>query len=208
MVGKSSRAVGLVAGRALPLEPAPVVCDRAEADTNSDKVSPLPVGRLKERREFLAAARAASAAAPGFVLQARKRSARDGERLSQKIGGSAASAPRVGFTASKKVGNAVARNRAKRRLRALADELAPLHGRPGWDYVLIARAEETATRSFAQMREELIRAFRRVHDPKARSGGGHRGKGDGKGKSKGKGVAKGSARGDGPGAADSARKVT
>lgn len=123
-----------------------------------------PVGRLKERRDFLAAAKSRSLATPGFVLQARHRHARDHERLCAQLGSLGAEAPRIGFTASKKVGNAVARNRAKRRLRAIAAEIARLHGRCGWDYVLIARAETTATRCFAQMREEMARAFQRVHD--------------------------------------------
>ena len=46
---------------------------------------------------------------------------------------------RVGFTATRKVGGAVVRNRAKRRLREVARHLLPLHGRPGVDYVLVAR---------------------------------------------------------------------
>jgi ribonuclease P protein component len=70
---------------------------------------------------------------------------------------------RVGFTCSKKVGNAVARNRAKRRLREVARFVLPLHGRPGWDYVLVGRAEVTATRDFRQMQADLIRALAAVH---------------------------------------------
>lgn len=122
------------------------------------------VGRLKKRREFLAAAKARSAATPGFVLQARRRSARDAELLTEKLGPAAAARPRFGFTASKKVGNAVARNRAKRRLRALAGDLGPTLARPGWDYVLIARARETAARPFEALRDDLASAFRRAHD--------------------------------------------
>jgi ribonuclease P protein component len=59
---------------------------------------------------------------------------------------------RVGFTCSKKVGNAVARNRAKRRLREIARLVLPLEGRPGWDYVLVGRKDETASRDFARCR--------------------------------------------------------
>ena len=70
---------------------------------------------------------------------------------------------RVGFTCSKKLGNAVARNRAKRRLRELARILLPGHGRPGWDYVLVGRPAETANRNFALLLEDLVRALDRIH---------------------------------------------
>ncbi len=85
------------------------------------------IPRLKIRREFLFVAQGASVARPGVVVQARPSNAASG-------------APRAGFTASRKVGNAVVRNRCKRRLRAAAQALLPLYGRPGWDYVFIARA--------------------------------------------------------------------
>lgn len=70
---------------------------------------------------------------------------------------------RVGFTCSKKVGNAVARNRAKRRLRALAAQVLPSRGRAGWDYVLIGRPELTATHPFEAMLTDLAQALDRVH---------------------------------------------
>lgn len=87
---------------------------------------------------------------PAFVLQARARG--DGD-----------AAARVGYTCSKKVGNAVARNRAKRRLRAAAAEILPGSARPGWDYVLIGRAETTASRPFAALLDDLSSAVSRVH---------------------------------------------
>lgn len=122
--------------------------------------------RLKKRRDFLAAARARKWSTPGFVLQARRRRPEELEAEDQPP------SPRVGFTASKKVGNAVARNRAKRRLRALADEILARHGRPGWDYVLIARADATATLSFARLRADLAQAVERVHSDRPNKGGG------------------------------------
>ena len=70
---------------------------------------------------------------------------------------------RVGFTCSKKVGNAVARNRAKRRLREIARLVLPEHGHDGYDYVLVGRRDVTATRDFAEMLEDLERALRKAH---------------------------------------------
>lgn len=75
---------------------------------------------------------------------------------------------RLGLTASKKVGGAVVRNRAKRRLRALAWDVMARQGRSGWDYVLVARAGETIRRSFATMTAELEAALERAHDGRGR----------------------------------------
>jgi ribonuclease P protein component len=87
---------------------------------------------------------------PGLVLQAAPRPPRaEGRDM------------RVGFTASRKVGNAVVRNRAKRRLRAAASQLLTAHGNPQTDYVLIARAT-TAGRTYAALLDDLKSALRRV----------------------------------------------
>jgi len=111
---------------------------------------PVSAATLKKRTEFLAAARGAKAATPGLVLQARKRPEAE------------AGPYRTGFTATRKIGGAVARNRAKRRLRAVAAELMPECGRMGYDYVLIGRAD-TANRKYDALREDLKRALNRVH---------------------------------------------
>ncbi len=114
------------------------------------------VETLRQRADFLRAARARRVHTPGFVLQARKRRPEEADP----------GLVRVGFTCSKKVGNAVKRNRAKRRLRALARAVLPRHGRPGWDYVLIGRAGETSTRPYMEMEADLRRALKKLHEPR------------------------------------------
>jgi ribonuclease P protein component len=69
---------------------------------------------------------------------------------------------RVGVTASRKVGGAVERNRAKRRLRAAARAVLPLSGVAGNDYVLVAR-RDTLTKAFDGLVSDLVRAVRAVH---------------------------------------------
>lgn len=106
---------------------------------------------LKKRADFIRASGARRFGTPGIHLQARKR--REGE----------AAGIRVGYTCSKKVGNAVARNRAKRRLREAARQVLPASGRDGWDYVLVGRKEVTATLPFDVLVADLRRALEKVH---------------------------------------------
>lgn len=105
---------------------------------------------LRKRADYLKAASARRQGTNGFLLQARDRSDADATF-------------RVGFTASKKIGNAVMRNRAKRRLRALAREVLAPEARPGWDYVLVARPDATVSRPYADLRADLVEALRSVH---------------------------------------------
>ena len=80
---------------------------------------------------------------------------------------------RVGFTASKKIGNAVTRNRAKRRLRAAASQLLPLLGRGGHDYVLVARGTAVA-RPFPALLSDITTALNAAHRKlDAKAGEGH-----------------------------------
>ncbi len=85
---------------------------------------------------------------PGFVLLVRKRD--DGDP-----------AIRLGITVTKKVGNAVVRNRMKRRFRALGRELLPAHGVPGADHILIGRSGGIE-RDYAALREEFGLALRKL----------------------------------------------
>ncbi len=133
----------------------------AAADRNADKVMPdraasgVLVGRfqvLRKRADFLRAASARRQGMPGFLLQARRRKPDE-----------PAEGVRVGYTCSKKLGNAVIRNRAKRRLRALAREVMPGMAQNGWDYVLVGRPGATVERGFADLRADLRAALARVH---------------------------------------------
>ncbi|MFV0473367.1 MAG: ribonuclease P protein component [Pikeienuella sp.] len=133
--------------------------ERHESGLAPGGVVPIRPERIRKRRDFLAAARARRWSAPGFLLQGRQR--REGEPA-------APGAVRVGFTCSKKVGDAVRRNRAKRRLRAIADALLPQGGRPGWDYVLIGKADVTASRDFNDLLSDLELSLQRIHEPKPR----------------------------------------
>lgn len=105
--------------------------------------------KLVRRGDYLRVAGARNAAArPGLVLQARPSPA--GE-----------TALRVGFTASKKVGGAVVRNRARRRLKEAARIVMPSTALPGYDYVLIARGE-TPNRRWEDLLQDLQGALRRL----------------------------------------------
>ena len=113
--------------------------------------------RLKRRADFLRLSRRGrKKVTPGFVLQANR-------TPTDAAAGREGPAMRVGFTVSRKVGKAVARNRAKRRLRAIAREALARHGRPGYDYVLIGR-RNTASRPYGDLAADLESALSRLHE--------------------------------------------
>jgi ribonuclease P protein component len=112
------------------------------------------IGRLKTRAEFLHVRGGARHAVPSLVLQARRRDGNDEDRH----------LARFGFTATKGLGGAVVRNRARRRLKEAVRLTAPDHAVEGYDYVLIAR-EGTVQRRFADLIKDLERALIKVHEP-------------------------------------------
>ena len=116
--------------------------------------------RLRHRADFLAAATGAKAPASGFVLQARKRH-EDGPKEGATEGPEE-SPVRVGFTCSKKVGNAVERNRVRRRLKEVVRLSQAARMKPGHDYVLIGRRKALEL-PFDRMIEDFDRALRRIH---------------------------------------------
>ena len=115
------------------------------------RASPCDIKILKKRREFLFVAKGTFVRAEGLLLQARQID--DDE-----------TGLRVGFTCSKKVGNAVARNRAKRRLREVARQMLSLYGRLGWDYVLIGKAKKTEERPFDELCKDLKKSLCTIHE--------------------------------------------
>jgi ribonuclease P protein component len=104
--------------------------------------------RLKRRVDFRAAAGAIRAPAAAFVLQARCRADND--------------AVRVGFTVSRQVGNAVERNRVRRRLREIVRLAGAGTLQAGHDYVLVGR-RAALDRPFGEMVQDLATAVRRIH---------------------------------------------
>ncbi|USQ95155.1 ribonuclease P protein component [Caulobacter sp. RL271] len=105
----------------------------------------LTFERLKKRPDFLLAAKAPALSRGAVFIQMRQRADQD-------------PTVRVGFTATKKIGGAVERNRAKRRLREAARLVLPLHARPSHDYVFIARGG-TGTREWGRLLDDVKTAL-------------------------------------------------
>ena len=109
------------------------------------------IQRMKKRPQFLAAASSRSEASGAVVIQRRDRA--DGDPIIN-----------VGFTATKKVGGSVIRNRARRRLKEAARLILPRCALPGSDYVFVAR-QGTPDRPWARLLDDVERALTRLADP-------------------------------------------
>ena len=112
----------------------------------------LKIERMTSRPQFLAAAKGVSEARGAVVIQRLDRA--DGDLT-----------VRVGFTATRKVGGAVVRNRAKRRLRQAARALVPQLGSAGSDYVFVARMG-TADRPWERLLDDVKSALTRLATPR------------------------------------------
>ena len=128
-----------------PPREGPQAAERVSVPASSDIAQQLEVLHLRVRREFLFVAGGFSERRRLIVVQARRR---DPPRCEAS----------AGFTTTKKIGNAVIRNRARRRLREAARSLLPVHGIGGADYVFVAR-QETATAPWPRLLDDMERAL-------------------------------------------------
>ena len=122
---------------------------------------PPVIERLKRRSDFLRiAASHCKLVTPGLILQAM---IRKGDSSENSSGASMEKNMliRIGYTASKKVGGAVERNRARRRLRAVVAKIIPDHAKPGYDFILIAR-KGTLTRPFSELLKDLVKSLKQL----------------------------------------------
>ena len=137
--------------------------DTAARDTEMRLVT------LKKRGEFLKVRGGNRWSTPSATVECKRRnqtviSLTDDTHISNLENG-AVGPPRFGFTVTKKLGNAVIRNRIRRRLKSAITELSDQHARPGFDYVLIARGA-AFDRPFAALKKDLEVALQRVHHPR------------------------------------------
>lgn len=132
--------------------------DQSDSLNRSDTGLPKAVNmrpkveKLRVRSDFLRVASGYRWRAPGLLVQGRPRKRADRDPV-----------VRIGFTCSRKLGNAVVRNRARRRMRHAANLVVPGYGRPGWDYVMIGLRDRTANRQFDRLVDDLRTAIQRIN---------------------------------------------
>ena len=122
--------------------------DNAENPTTNSQSLKADLQTLTKRQDFILTSRGLKHSCDTMIVQTKKNDLRT---------------VRVGITCSKKVGNAVVRNRAKRRLRAIAREVLPTWGRVGFDYVLIGRHGSTISSEFKNLKNDFISALEALH---------------------------------------------
>lgn len=135
-----------------------------------DGTYPLSIKTIAKRAEFLAANGGKRGVSPAFILLVKKNARDDG-------------AAGLGITVTRKIGNAVVRNRIKRRFRALAQDILPQYGFKGADHVFIGR-HAAMTRNFEQMKRDLIRALEQIKSGRSSRKPPYKGSGKNKGRGK------------------------
>jgi len=126
----------------------PQQLDNAENTKTNSQSLKADLQTLTKRQDFILTSRGLKHSCDTMIVQTKKNELRT---------------VRVGITCSKKVGNAVVRNRAKRRLRAIAREILPTWGRVGFDYVLIGRHGSTISSEFKNLKNDFISALEALH---------------------------------------------
>ena len=126
----------------------PQQLDNAENTKTNSQSLKADLQTLTKRQDFILTSRGLKHSCDTMIVQTKKNDLRT---------------VRVGITCSKKVGNAVVRNRAKRRLRAIAREVLPTWGRVGFDYVLIGRHGSTISSEFKNLKNDFISALEALH---------------------------------------------
>ena len=118
-----------------------------------DSSKPI-LGKITKKSDYLKMKTGLRFVTPGFIIQGRSRK-KESNFDPYQI--------RYGLTCSKRVGNSVKRNRAKRRLRALVKKIIPIEGLKGWDYVLIGIEKTTEEISFKILETNLKDALSKLH---------------------------------------------
>lgn len=125
----------------------------------------MQLNTLKKRQEFLRVRGGRRCQNVAFVLEAKPRhDATSGSSGPDSITERELPGPRFGFTITKKIGNAVTRNRIRRRLKHALSQLADEFAMPGFDYVVVGR-RRAATQPYSDLKKDLERCLQRVHDP-------------------------------------------